>query len=39
MAIATQNQAVITRNEFHATKEFLALTEKQRIWVDALIDS
>jgi hypothetical protein len=39
MATATQNQNVITTNEFHVSKEFLALTEKQRIWIDSFIES
>jgi hypothetical protein len=39
MTTATPTQGAITRKEFHASKEFLALTDKQRVWVDAFVDS
>jgi hypothetical protein len=37
MATATQNQGVITQAEFHASREYSALTDKQRKWVDIVV--
>lgn len=39
MPTATPNQGVITREKLHASKEYLALTDKQRVWVDSFVDS
>ncbi len=39
MATAASQKGVITTAEFHASREFLALTEGQRKWVDIFIET
>jgi predicted signal transduction protein with EAL and GGDEF domain len=39
MAIAIQNHGVITLEELHVSKEFLALTERQGAWIDSFLQS
>jgi hypothetical protein len=37
--MTTATQGAITRAEFSTSREFLALTDKQRVWVDLFIES
>jgi hypothetical protein len=37
MATATENPRVITEAEFHASREYRALTERQRKWVEIVV--
>jgi hypothetical protein len=37
--MATATQSTMSKQTFHLSKEFLAVTEKQRVWVDAFVDS
>jgi len=39
MATAPVARSAMTKEEFRASKEFLALTDKQRRWVDVFVDS
>jgi hypothetical protein len=39
MATAERREGVIATAEFHASKEFLALTDGQRKWIDVFIET
>jgi hypothetical protein len=39
MATAPAAPSVMSKESFHVSKEFSALTDKQRVWVDSFVDT